>query len=298
MNANSKHKAPVTVKEWLARAADRFKQAGVPSFRLDAELLLCHVLGKNRTWLIAHTDDSLKDEATGLADGFLKRREKREPLAYITGYKEFYGRNFVVSSDVLVPRPESEALIDLAKNCGLKPGDSILDVGTGSGCLGITLQCELPECEVTLLDVSESALDIARRNAHALDARVAFELRDIMKLERATKLQHAPYRLIVANLPYVDDAWKRSEETEYEPTLALFSEASGLWHYINFFSAALHFLAKGGYIIIEADPRQHDELIDYAAKLGFEMAVRDGFALLFARSPSSIEAAPGIVISR
>lgn len=273
----------MTIGQWLKEAGKRLKEAGISSAKLDADIILSDILHKDRSWLVAHAESKLEGRTFQKAEMWCSRREKHEPLAYIRGFKEFYGRDFIVSPDVLVPRPESEAIVDMAKDCPLQPSESILDAGTGSGNLGITLKLELPGTKVNLLDVSSAALTIARQNAKALGAAVSFQEQDVMKLERTTKLKHAPYKLIVANLPYVDEVWDRSQATDFEPSLAIFSPAGGLWHYINFLAAALHFLAKDGWIIVEADPRQQDELLHYAEKLGFQLSARDDFALLLTR---------------
>lgn len=292
MNANSKPKAPKTVSDWLQSAAGRLRKVGISSARLDAEILLANTLHKDKSWLIAHSNEPVPAAEIKKVEINLKRREQNEPLAYIRGFREFYGRDFIVSPGVLIPRPESEALIEMAKSCPLQSGDTILDAGTGSGCLGITLKLELPDCSVTLLDISELALKIAKQNATKLEAEVSSVQKDVLNLQRTDELPHAPYKLIIANLPYVDSTWKRSPGTDFEPALALFSEAGGLWHYINFLASALHFLAKDGYVVIEADPRQHDELISYATELGFELAAYDGFALLLTRIPRPPEKFP------
>lgn len=285
-------KQALSIQEWLKQAEGRLKAAGIASARLDAGILLADALHRDKAWLIAHGSDMFQGATLETAEMWCVRREAGEPLAYIRGFKAFYGRDFIVTPDVLIPRPESEALIEMAKNCALQPGDSTLDAGTGSGCLGVTLKCELPETKVTLLDISAPALKVARQNAKALGASVSFEQKDVLQLHWKDSLKHAPYKLIIANLPYVDASWDCSPETAFEPDIALFSEAGGLWHYLNFFSAALHFLADGGYLLVEADPRQRDELERYASKFSFELAAHDGFALLFTRIPRPVETLP------
>lgn len=276
----------MTIQEWLQSAAKTLSIAGIENPKLDASLILGDVLDKDKSWLISHGETTLLSTSSRKkADSWLKRRKQHEPLAYIRGFKEFYGRNFAVSKNVLIPRPESEALIDLAKQCPLAPNDSILDIGTGSGNLGVTLKLEFPEASVTLLDISQAALVLAQKNAANLGASVHCEQRDILQLEHSAALHYIPYKLIVANLPYVDETWERSKATEFEPEIALFSPQRGLWHYINFLTAAPHFLAKDGWIILEADPRQQEELLHYADKIGFTLSARDHFALLLKKKP-------------
>lgn len=286
-----------SVGTWLAAAEKRLKAAGIPSARLDSELLLAHALGRTRVWLKARPEHEVSHQQLLTADSLLARRLQREPLAYITGSKEFYGRHFSVNHDVLIPRPESEALIGLALGCGLPKGAAVMDVGTGSGCLGVTLALELTGSRVTLLDISQTALETARLNAEQLGATIAYLEADILTLERTLDIPHAPFDLIIANLPYVDASWECSPETTHEPALALYSGANGLWHYMHLMTAALHFLKADGRLIIEADPRQQDELLGLADKIGYELVVQQDLALLFVRKQISRELpdAPGII---
>ena len=180
----------MNVSSWLKNAAKTINQ-------LDAELILAHILGVERTFLHAHPDYGLKTDQEEQASQALRRRATGEPLAYITGAKDFYGRQFIVSRDVLIPRPETEALIEVARRLARA---SILDVGTGSGCIAITLAKELPGVRVTAVDISDKALGIARENALKHQAKVDFRHSDLLSgLDNAEK-----YALIVANLPYVD----------------------------------------------------------------------------------------------
>lgn len=286
MSANLKPKAPKTINDWLRQATVRLKAAGSGSPKLDAEIILSDACQKDRAWLIAHANDLLpaKGQTLSRIEMWCSRREKGEPLAYIRGLKEFYGRNFIVTPDVLIPRPESEALVGMALSCNLKAGDSILDVGTGSGCLGITLQLELSETPVTLIDISPKALAIAQKNAEELHANIQCNIQDLFTLDHKTALPGKPFKVIIANLPYVNKSWERSPETAFEPSLALFSGANGLWHNMNLLSAAHHLMTRSGYVLLETDPRQHEELEHYANKLGFELVARDGFAVLFSRT--------------
>ena len=159
MNANSKRPAQ-TNNSWLRAAEALLAAVGVPSARLDAELLLASVLGVERVWLIAHSDEALKPATLRKANELLAQRADRMPIAYLRGTKEFYGRDFVVTPVVLIPRPETEALVDLAKKHHLS--GRMLDVGTGSGCLGLTLALETG-ASLTLSDISEPALAVARQ---------------------------------------------------------------------------------------------------------------------------------------
>jgi release factor glutamine methyltransferase len=151
--------------------------------------------------LHAHPAYELTESEQKLAEDYLKRRQNHEPVAYILGSKEFYGREFVVTPDTLIPRPETEAIIDLVKELSLEKL-KILDVGTGSGCIAITLKLELPESDVMAVDISEKALVVAEKNADNLHANLEFKQSDLLKNV------DEKFDIIVANLPYVDKNWE------------------------------------------------------------------------------------------
>ena len=181
-----------------------------PLNRLDAELILAHTLGVERTFLHTHPERELTPDEQSRADSFAARRSRHEPLAYILGYKEFFGQSFAVTPDVLIPRPETEALINEIVQIA-KPTSKILDVGTGSGCIAITLKKALKNAEITGVDISEKALKIARQNAQTLSVDVDFHLSNLLE-------ETAKYDIIVANLPYVDQNWDwLSPDLAFEP---------------------------------------------------------------------------------
>lgn len=236
----------MNVSSWLKKAAIS---------RLDAELILANSLGKDRVFLHAHPDHELSEAEEKKANIDLERRENREPIAYILGYKEFYGRKFTVSPDVLIPRPETEAIINLAKE--LKPR-KILDVGTGSGCIAVTLKLEIPESDVSAVDISPKALTVAGQNAANLGAKIAFQESDLL-----SKVQ-SKYDLIVANLPYVDKNWDwLSPELAYEPDLALYAEDEGLYDIKRLVCQAEAHLTNRGVLILESDLSQHAKIQDF-----------------------------------
>lgn len=215
------------------------------------------------------------------------------PLAYRRGYQDFYGRNFKVTPDVLIPRPETEQIIDEALNLagksylpGVKPSDRvlpehplILDVGTGSGIIAITLKLELPEATVIGLDISSLALKIAQENAAHLNATVDFKISDLLESYRGEKPA-----LIVANLPYVDETWEwlDKEALSAEPRLALFAKDGGLALIKRLLQEIIahDFHPK---ILLEMDPCQHETLIQFAKKLGYKHQKTTGYIILLSR---------------
>lgn len=249
------------ISEWLKQATDKID-------RLDAELIATHVLGvSDRSYLVAHGDDELAGESA--ADSFVSRRMDGEPLAYILGYREFYGRRFFVTPDVLIPRPESETIIDMAKS--LRP-EKIVDVGTGSGCLAVTLALELPDAKVVALDVSDEALSVAQKNAAHHSAKVEFHKSDLL-----SGFVPEDGSLIVANLPYVDANWDWLDRKtlSYEPSLALYAEDGGLALIFRLVEQA----PKNCTMLIEADPSQHDRIVGFARRNGRKLQQKIGFIL-------------------
>jgi len=260
----------VAISTWISQATASLKAASVPSARLDAEIILAHTLKTNRTYLHAHGEELLTERQIEIAEARIALRCDRTPIAYIIGHKEFYGRLFKVTPSTLIPRPESELIITLLKEL-LPAGPSLLretpkrlvDVGTGSGCLGVTLKLEFPELDVTLLDISNHALKVASKNADTLMADVT--------LQRSNLLADYPFTpdIIVANLPYVDPDWERSPETNFEPKEALFASDNGLRLIKTLIEEAAGRALSGSLILLEADPRQHPAIIKYGKNHGF-----------------------------
>ena len=257
-----------TIDTWLSMATERLQSAEIPSARLDAEVILAHTLHKSRTYLHAHGDDTIDSRSLEILDARLGLRSDRVPVAYIIGHKEFYGRQFKVTTATLIPRPESETAIELLNelipaNASLfKETKRLIDVGTGSGCLGITAKLEHPELQVYLSDVSRAALNVAQRNASHLKADVEIIKSDL--------LNDFPFKVdyIIANLPYVDEDWERSPETNHEPASALFASRGGLSLIYKLLAQAPQSLRPGGYMLIEADPEQHAAIKTEAASRG------------------------------
>jgi release factor glutamine methyltransferase len=245
----------MTLHAHLRDARARLVVAGIPAMEaaLDAELLARHTLGWDRVTLVAHLPDpapaGFAESYTALVD----RRTAREPLAYIRGIQEFWGRDFGVGPGVLIPRPETELIIEetLAWARG-RPGDGgrvrVLDIGAGSGCLAITLALELRGASVTATDVSDAALSVARANAERLGATVAFRQGAYLASSPG------PFDLIVSNPPYVAApayADLAPEVREHEPVTALVAGAEGLDVISEVVRRAAPVLAPGGLLLVE-----------------------------------------------
>ncbi|HEY8886216.1 MAG TPA: HemK/PrmC family methyltransferase [Candidatus Microsaccharimonas sp.] len=280
MNENSLLQA-LAINDWLADATRQLVFAEIPSARLDAELILAHTLRTNRSYLHAHPEDTLTDRTVEIANARLTLRIERVPVAYIIGHKEFYGRQFSVTTATLIPRPESEVLLELLqqvipRNISLlkeKPL-RLVDVGTGSGSLGITAKLLYPELIVTLSDISRHALKIAEKNAKDLQADVT--------ILQSNLLADYPFTadIIIANLPYVDESWERSPETDHEPASALFAANNGKALIYELLVQTKDKLVNGGSLILEADPEQHPDIIAEAKKYGLLLASQDAYGLL------------------
>ena len=262
----------MNISAWLDQAARQLREIGVDSARLDAELILANTLRKNRTYLHAHPESNIDPRRVDIANARLRLRLERVPLAYILGYRDFYGRRFTVSPQVLVPRPESEAIIELLKELGVS--GKLLDIGTGSGCLGITAKLEIPKLNVILSDISQPALRVAHQNAEKFQADVA--------LIKSNLLRAVPgkFDIIIANLPYVDRSWQRSPETNHEPALALFAKDEGLALIYQLIDQLPAHLSPGALIFLEADPRQHGAIIAYAGSRQLQHKLTRGFIVV------------------
>ena len=258
----------MNIDSWLKKARTRIKA-------LDAELLLLFVIDQNdRAYIAAHPEYRLTKEDETMLNRLVELRQQGMPVAYILGQKEFYGRKFYVNQHVLIPRSDSEVIIEIAKK--LKPAPKkILDVGTGSGILGITLSLEFPLARVSAIDVSQSALFVASKNAINLKARVDFLESDLL----AGLPKKEKFDLIVANLPYVDISWPwRSKELAWEPGVALYAGDGGLELIKKFMHQAR---GRARYIILECDTCQHKYMVNFAKKLGFLHLETRGFELVF-----------------
>ena len=273
-----------SISSWLAEAAEALKINSIESARLDAEIILAHTLKKSRTWLHAHGDEELDPRLVEIADTRIALRKDRTPVAYIVGHKEFYGRTFKVTPATLIPRPESEAVITLLGQylerflTPIAPEHiRIIDVGTGSGCLGITAKLEWPALTVTLTDKSPQALAIAKENATALNADVSYFRGDLLRGFGDSA------DCIIANLPYVDRSWEVSPDTRAEPDMALYAQHEGLALINTLIAQSSAILPVGGALILESDPRQHDAIIEETARYGLSHEATDGFITLFVR---------------
>lgn len=243
----------------LQKAIARLEEFQTPSAPLAAELLLMHVLRRDRAWFYAHPEHQLSSGEAATYAALIERRANGVPTQYLTGRQEFWGLEFEVGPGVLIPRPETEHVIEAAlSRLGTQRNDPlrIADIGTGSGCIAIALASELPQARIVATDISALALDYARRNAarHGLSQRIHFSQGDILASIADADHNTATFGLLVSNPPYVarQDAPQLPREVrEHEPAEALFAGDQGFDFYPRLIYAAEHSLAAGGTLVFE-----------------------------------------------
>ena len=242
----------ISIGEALTEATLLLRHAGVPEARREAGSLLSFIIGKDRTFLISHAEDQLSDESFGRYQELLERRGSGEPLQYITGVQDFFGRAFRVTPDVLIPRPETELLVEAAIEL-IDSEAFICDVGTGSGCIAVTMLCELRGARAVAVDASAAALEIAKRNAreHEVFERIEFAISDCFSALDASQYQ---FDIVVSNPPYVSAAaieGLQREVRDHEPLVALSPGPDGLTVIRQLMIDTPSFLKPEGYLIME-----------------------------------------------
>ena len=269
----------MTIAEAITKAAARLAAHQVPEPRRDAELLLGHVLDHDRAWLVAHYPDDMDGQAGRDFDRLLDRRVAREPVQYIVGRQEFWGLPFTVTPDVLIPRPETEQVIEASLEA-LQETDSpvIADLCTGSGCIAVSLARELPNARIFALDRSEAALVVARKNARHHEAvdRIRFLAGDLFEPLGELELRGI-FDLITANPPYIRSdelASLQPEVRDFEPEMALIAGPLGTEIAERTLIGAPDFLRSTGTLVMEMGIGQADTLRSMAAKTGVYRTIR------------------------
>ncbi len=253
------------VLQVLQQAVQPLAAAGCDTPRLDAEVLLAHLLGQDRAWLYAHPEYTLSRSQLSAYQSLVARRAQREPIGYLTGHKEFYGLDLIVSPDVLIPRPETEHLVDRAVywlTTSAAPG-VIADVGTGSGAIAVALAVHIPQAHIIAIDTSSAALTVARRNTvrHGVANRVHCVQGDLL-----TPLT-GPLRLVVANPPYLRQAELTAappEVARWEPRAALDGGPDGLATIRRLLEQASERLSPDGALLMELGAQQGDDVLRLA----------------------------------
>jgi len=261
----------------LSANTKKLSGAGIDSARLDTLILLEKTLAKDRSWILASQNEyELSKTQSAQLESLVNRRLKQEPLAYITGICEFYGLELIVDESTLIPRPETETIISQAIKFTPNFG-KIHDVGTGCGAIAIAIKHERKDLIVSASDISQAALDVAQKNINK------YSLGDIRLFN--TNLMddiNGKFDIITANLPYIpENRDLSSTPVAFEPSTALYSGKDGLDHYRQLFPKVRSNLNLAGYLIIEAEPDQHQALITLAEENGLSLKEVIGLALSF-----------------
>lgn len=269
----------MTIQQYLEETQVTLASAKIGTTKLDTLILLEFVTKKDRAWLMTHPEFELSTSQQKSLQGVVKKRIQGTAIAYLTGVKEFYGIELKVSPDVLIPRPETEELVEAALKIVLANA-RVLEIGTGSGAIALALAKNRPSWQITATDVYPAALAIARANAKLHHLKVEFIKSDLWQ----NPVIQQRWDIICANLPYLKDGAELSREGQQEPGLALRGGADGLDLYRSFFDGIGNYLATPGYIFIESDPWQHTMLIQLARAQKLELLSQERFALGFQTS--------------
>jgi len=268
------------IKDWLKTAFHELQKADITTARLDCLVLLEDASGKDRSYLLAHGDEELESKVVQLLDEQITRRVSHEPLAYIRGRSEFYGREFMVNEHTLQPRPETETMITMLKthvlpHVQVRPVH-VVDVGTGSGCIAVTVKLEIPHAQVIGTDVSKECIRIAGQNAQELDAEIEFYQGNLLQPVKDKEID-----IILCNLPYVPNDFTINQAAMQEPKLAIFGGVDGLDLYRELFAQVKKHEHKPEFILAESLPFQHHTLATMARQYGYALEETDDFIQQF-----------------
>ena len=266
-----------TIQDVLQSGTEYLESRGVEGARHSMQSLLVHVLGCNKTWLYLHYDDPLPEDKLAPLRELLRRRGQGEPLQHLLGSTEFYRREFRTDARALIPRPETEELVEMALQMApRRSGMRVLDMGCGSGIIGITLALELARQapEVVMADISEAALSLTLENATALGARVRTYRSDLFAAwdtpeEGAVQPPEGRFDLVLANLPYVPDGEEVSAEVQHDPATALYGGPDGLDVVRRFLKDALPHLAAHALVMLEVGHDQGPATREIMEQLGY-----------------------------
>lgn len=281
-----------TIGKILKTSTKKLEQAGITTARLDCLVLLEDATGKDRAWLLAHPEATVQGSTLYSFTKLVERRAGHEPLAYLRGVSEFYGREFSVNAHTLEPRPETETMIELLiklianqnkqktrskQHTASVDNDTILDIGTGSGCIAITAQLELPGATVLATDIDTTCIKTAQTNATQLRANVTFYTGNLLEpVLPALNNVKTKRTIVLANLPYVPENHTINQAAMHEPKHAIFGGPDGLDYYRQLFTQIGQLASLPEYIFTESLPFQHESLRAIAKPYGYtEQSVQD-----------------------
>ncbi len=254
------------ISQNLKRGTDTLTKAGIDTAILDAEVLLAHATGLERIDLHLKKNRALTDDESAKFENFIARRAKKEPVAYITGFKEFWSLNIAVTRDVLIPRPETEGIVERALEIYQDSKIAILDLCTGSGCVAAALATEMPAAKITVADISSAAIEVAKRNLAFAGDRTRFLVGNLFE-----PLVAKQFDLVTANPPYIADGDFGGLDDDirlYEPQVALTSGTDGLAIPFRIIQDAPKYLKAGGHLVMEMGMGQAEALWDLAHETG------------------------------
>ncbi len=261
----AKANPPTTISDWLKQATKKLDAAGIASARLDAIILLEHATKLNRSQILAYEELPLTATQLAIANQHLSDRLAHIPIAYIVRHKEFWGMDLTVDSRALIPRVETEAMVEYAL-LRLPSNARVLDLGTGSGAVAIAIKQSRPDTSVVASDISKDALSLARTNAAKFNLEINFILSDLFQSVKGR------FHLIAANLPYLPTTDKTlMPDLNYEPKQALYGGADGLALYKRFVTELHHYLTPSGSAIIELMPSQYQTMLNWVKNYHFSL---------------------------
>lgn len=265
----------MTIEQWLLLSERKLIKVGIETYHLDSLILLSYVTQIDRATIIAYPKKLLSQKQISKLNLLLNKRLKHLPIAYILGMKEFYGREFIVNENVLIPRPESESFLDLLKKHNITH-QTIIDVGCGSGILGISTKLELPTNQVTLSDISSKALKVAKQNAKNLNAKCNFIQSDLLPI-------NCNPSVILANLPYVPKNLKLEPELNFEPTIALFADNTGMLLYCKLWEQISQ-RQTIKIVLTESLMAQHKHMLELAITANYNLLDTNGLVQYFEKN--------------
>lgn len=271
---------PTNVHNAIIWGTETLKSHDIFTPRLDCLVLLGYVCKVKKAWLLANPDHALSDSQQTAFTSIITERSKNIPVAYLLGEKEFFGREFVVNKDVLVPRPETEDMVELALKLPQNQALKIIDIGTGSGAIAVTLAIERPNWRINASDVSRAALNISQKNAkrYKVYERIDFLNQDLLKTD------DSKYDVVLANLPYVPINLTDKPDIAHEPPIALFAGADGLDAYRNLFDQLSQRKFKPKHILTESLTDQHLQVSKLASASDYQLVQTLGLIQHFEHS--------------
>jgi len=266
------------IEKWIVSATRTLVTADIETARLDSLVLAESVLSKDRSWLLAHPTDMISENDVKKLNKYIAQRCTHYPLAYLTHNAYFYDVQLFVNDQVLVPRPESETIIDILRTLPRTDITTIIDIGTGSGALAISAKLLYPDSMVIALDVDPKCLRVAKKNAISTKTDISFFRSDLLGSVPSNLIEKA---VLLANLPYVPDNFSINKSARLEPKNAIFGGANGLDLYSRLFEQITNLASKPSYVITESFPDQHDGLQFIANQAGYKYQATDDFIQLF-----------------